>query len=174
MDRSKTNEGTGAMVYKWSLKQGHSFSLGLHTTAFQAEIYVIKACIMENIEYGYRGRNIFQINSKLVWDCQQSLVKLAEHNWVQLIWMPGHMGTDGNKVANQLARQGSSHPHIGPETALGISAKVATEVTSGWMKKKHKDYSQSIHGQKQAMGFLKRPATKTAGELLDWKRNQLQ
>jgi hypothetical protein len=37
----------------------HSFSLGHHTTVFQAEIYAIKACIMENIEKGYKGRNIY-------------------------------------------------------------------------------------------------------------------
>jgi hypothetical protein len=50
---------------------------------------------MEDIAKGYKGRNIFiladsqattkllnnyQINSKLVWDCYQSLVKMAEHN----------------------------------------------------------------------------------------------
>jgi hypothetical protein len=60
----------------------------------QAEIYTIKACIMENIVKGYTGRNVyiisdsqaaikaldsFQINSKLVWDCYQYLVKFAEH-----------------------------------------------------------------------------------------------
>jgi hypothetical protein len=48
---------------------------------FQAEIYAFKACIMENLDKGYKGRNIyilsdsqaatealdcFQINSKLV------------------------------------------------------------------------------------------------------------
>jgi hypothetical protein len=48
---------------------------------------------MENIEKNYTGRNIyilsnnqviikaldsFQVNSKLVWDCHQSLVKLRE------------------------------------------------------------------------------------------------
>jgi len=48
---------------------------------------------MENTETGYTGRNIYilfdsqvaikaldslQINSKLVWDCHQSLVKLAD------------------------------------------------------------------------------------------------
>jgi hypothetical protein len=93
--RSKTNKGTSVGVYRWDSRKGHSFSLGLHSTVFQAEIYAIKACIMENIEKGYTGRNIyilsdsqaaikaldsFQINSKLVWDCHQSLVKLAEHN----------------------------------------------------------------------------------------------
>jgi ribonuclease HI len=102
---------------------------------FQVEIYAIKACIMENIEKGYRGRNIyilsdsqtaikalnnFQINSKLVWDCHQSLVRLAEHNTVQLIWVLGHMRIDGNEMANQLARQDSSRPFIGPEPALGM------------------------------------------------------
>ena len=61
----------------------------------QVEIYATKAYIMENIEKGYAGRNIyilsdaqatittlesFQINSKLVWDCHQSLVKLADQN----------------------------------------------------------------------------------------------
>ena len=77
----------------------------LHITVFQEEIYAIKACTMENIEKCYKGRNIcilsdsqadikvlnnFQINSKLVWDCHQSLMRLAEHNRVQLIWVPGH------------------------------------------------------------------------------------
>jgi hypothetical protein len=32
--------------------------LGLHITIFQAEIYAIKAGIIENIEKGYKGRNI--------------------------------------------------------------------------------------------------------------------
>jgi ribonuclease HI len=95
---------------------------------------------MENIEKGYTGRNIYiltdcqadikdldslQINSKLFWDCHQSLVKLAEHKRIQLVWVPGHMGIDGNETADQSARQGSSHSLIGPQCALGISAKVA-------------------------------------------------
>jgi hypothetical protein len=77
MDGSKTNKGTGAGGYRWGSKKEHSY-----TMVFQAEIYSIKACIMCNIEKGYRGRNIyilsdrqpsrpvtsFQINSKLVWD----------------------------------------------------------------------------------------------------------
>ena len=81
------------------LKKGTHFSLGLHTTVFQVEIYTLKVCIMENIDKGYTDRNIyilsdgqaainalesFQINSKLVWDCHQSLVK-------ELVRVPGHM-----------------------------------------------------------------------------------
>jgi len=46
------------------LRRGHSFILGLHTTAFQAEIYTIKACILENIEKGYTGRNIYILSDR--------------------------------------------------------------------------------------------------------------
>ena len=73
---------------------------------------------MENIEKGYAGKNIyilsvaqatittlesFQINSKLVWDCNQSLVRLAEHNWIQPVWVAGHMEIDGNEITDELA-----------------------------------------------------------------------
>ena len=130
---------------------------------------------MENIEKGYKGRNTyilsdsqavikalnnFQMNSKLVWNCHQSLVKLAEHNRIKMIWVPGYMVIDGNEMADQIARHGSSNPLIGPEPALGRSAKIAREVIRGWTNKKHEEYWQSIHEQKQPKGFLKRPFDK--------------
>jgi len=43
MDMSKTNKSTGAGAYRLGLKRGHSFSLGLHPTVFQAAIYAIRA-----------------------------------------------------------------------------------------------------------------------------------
>jgi hypothetical protein len=54
-------------------------------------------------------------------------VKLAEHNKIQLIWVPKYIGIDGNEMDYQLATQGSSHPFIGPQPALGSFAKVATK-----------------------------------------------
>jgi ribonuclease HI len=48
-----------------------------------------------------------------------------------MIYVLGHMGIYGNEKANQLARQGSSSPFIGPEPALGISTKTAREVIRG-------------------------------------------
>jgi hypothetical protein len=116
----------------------------------------------------------FQINSKLVWDCHQFLVKLAEHNRLQLVWVQGHMGIDGNETADQLARQGSLHPLIGPEPAFGISAKVARGVITDWTSRKHEEHWQSIRGQRQAKGFLKKTSARKAGELFNLSRNQLR
>jgi hypothetical protein len=55
-------------------------------------------------------------------------MKLAEHNRVQLVWVPVRMGIVGNEIADHLARVGSSHLLTGPEPALGVSAKVARRV----------------------------------------------
>jgi len=77
---------------------------------------------MEDIEMDHKGRNIyvlsnnqvaikvlnnFQINSELLWECHNSLVKLAEHNRVQPIWVPVNMGIDGNETGDQLAIEDS-------------------------------------------------------------------
>jgi hypothetical protein len=89
-DGSKTNKGTGAGVYCYGTRLRLSFSLGQYTTVFQSEVYAIKACVDENIDRNYKNRNIYilsdsqaanqaldkyQITSKLVWDCHQSLMQ---------------------------------------------------------------------------------------------------
>jgi hypothetical protein len=83
------------------------------------------------------------------------------------------MEIDRNEVVDQLPRQGSSHSLIGLEPALGISAKVARRVITDWKRRKHKEHWQSIHGQRQAKGFLKNPLQKKkkGGELLNLNRN---
>jgi len=55
--------------------------------------------------------------------------------------MPGHMRIDGNEIADQSARQGSSLPLIGPKpAALGLSAKFARGVIRGWTRWKLEQY----------------------------------
>jgi hypothetical protein len=77
--------------------------------------------------------------------------------------MPGNMQIDGHETADQLARQGSKLPLIGPQPALGISAKVARGVIKGWTSRKHEKYWQSIRGQRQAKGFFKDPLLNSWG-----------
>jgi hypothetical protein len=79
-----------------------------------------------------------QINSKLIWECNQFVMKLAEQNGIQLVWVAGHTGFDGNEMADHLARQGSSHPFTGPKPVLGVSAQVARGV-QGWTSRKKRE-----------------------------------
>jgi hypothetical protein len=88
-----------------------------------------------------KTHNNFLIISKLVWDCCQSLIKLEEHNRIQLAWLPGHMGIDENEIADQLARQGSSCPLRGPEPTLDISAKFARQVIRSWTNRKPEGFT---------------------------------
>jgi hypothetical protein len=55
---------------------------------------------------------------------------------VQMIWVPGHEGTEGTETADQLAKLGSEYLLIGPEPASGISAGIA--------KKAVKDKQQAM------------------------------
>ena len=97
----------------------HGFTLGLHTTVFQVEIYATKERVIWNTETGYIGRNIyilsdsqanikaldsFQTNDKFVCNCHQSLMKLAEHKRSQTVRVSGHIGIDVYEIAEQLAK----------------------------------------------------------------------
>jgi hypothetical protein len=164
-----------ALVCGHGIKQSFSFSLGQYTTVFQAEIYAIKACADKNIGRCYRERNIYilsdsqaaiksldkcRINSKLVWNCRQSLVTLAEHNKVKLVWVPGHEGIKGNESADQLAKRGSLHPFIGPEPVCGISERVAKRAIRDWVCREHQKYWESTSGQKHAKSFTPKLSAK--------------
>lgn len=64
------------------------------------------------------------------------------------------------------ARQGSSHPIIGPGPALGISAWVTRRMIKGWTSTKHE------YGQSHVKGILQRLSPERAGEILNLSRNQ--
>jgi ribonuclease HI len=88
--------------------------------SLQAEVYVIKAHVVENL-----GRNY--MNIYILSDSQASSNHWITSNWsgtttslsrnwpVHLVWVPGHEGINGNEMANQLAKLGSERPSIGPE-----------------------------------------------------------
>jgi len=46
-------------------------------------------------------------------------MKLVEYNKLQLVWVPEHTGTDGNEIADELVRQSSPYPLIGPGCQAG-------------------------------------------------------
>jgi hypothetical protein len=51
-------------VYCYETGRKLSFSLGQYTTVFQAEVYAIKACAVENLDRNYINRNIYILSVK--------------------------------------------------------------------------------------------------------------
>jgi hypothetical protein len=68
----------------------------------------------------------YQIDSQLVWDYYKSLMRVPEQDTIhgtQSVCVPGHTGTEGNEIADQLATMGSEFPFISPEPFCGTSAE---------------------------------------------------
>jgi hypothetical protein len=102
---SKTKtKGSGAGAYWYKTERILGLSLEQYKIIFQAEVYAIKACAVENLDRDYKSR----------------VIQLARHNRVQLIWMPGDEGIVGNETADLRERTGSKHPFTGPEPACSI------------------------------------------------------
>jgi hypothetical protein len=116
----------------------------------------------------------YHITSKLVWDFRQSLIQLAKHNRVQLIWVPGHEGIVGNETADQLARTGSEHPFTGPEPACGISIGVAKKAVRDWTNRNNKTQWESTTSLKSAKGLISGPSAERTKDLLKLNRDQLR
>jgi hypothetical protein len=75
-------------------------------------VYAIIACAVQNLDRNYRNIYIpsdrqpvikalgnHQIISKLFWDCHQSLIQLATHTKIYLIWVTSDECTVGNETA---------------------------------------------------------------------------
>jgi hypothetical protein len=73
------------------------------------------------------------------------------------------MGINGNEIADELARQGSLHPLIGPEHALGIFAKVVRAVIKDWTSRKYEEHCSPYVGKGKLRAFLRNPLQKDMG-----------
>jgi hypothetical protein len=73
----------------------------------------------------------------------------------------------------QLARIGSEHPFIGPESACSISIGVVTKAVRDWTNRNHKKHWESTTGLKQAKGLIPGPSARRMKYLLKLNRAQL-
>ena len=103
---------------------------------FLADVYAILICCRICVDKGYKFTSA-RITRQHFLPCVGIIllltlfgsislcsVSLLAGNRVTLYWVPGHSGVHGNEVADELARNGSSIPFVGPEPATGIASNL--------------------------------------------------
>src|SRR5699024_12327564 len=62
------------------------------------------------------------VTSELVWQRHEMLEGLAAENSLELVWVKGHSGIEGNEVADRLAVEGTAEgSYVGPEPSLPLA-----------------------------------------------------
>ena len=181
-------EGRAGAGVHYSQDQELIISLGEWATVYQSEVVAIEAATgLQSIGECNNGIKICSdsqaslkalaapvVKSKLIYECQVALKALAEHNKVELIWVPGHRGIDGNEAADRLAKEGSSRAMIGPEPALGISPKIVRREIHKYLQRAHKEYWEGLNTCKQAKELMGGLNKKRAKQIIRLPRNKLQ
>jgi ribonuclease HI len=180
-DGCRTDLGAGSGIYGLKPNKSYSFPLGKFASVFQTEIYATLQCAYKNIRRAYKNKWVLifsdsqaalkalsgpKVTSRLVVECLDALFALASLNEVTLVWVPGHHGILGNEKADELARQASAMPLLGPELALGIPKCLAKEAIKSWTENQHFSTWKDLPGCRHGKLFIDRPCKKRADGLL--------
>ncbi|KAI5754342.1 hypothetical protein M8J77_007902 [Diaphorina citri] len=185
-DASKLNGKTGVGVYGPKCKARKA--LGQHPTVYQGEVYAILFCAQLNLKKGLNKAHInimsdsqaavkalssFTFESKLTWECLDTLKLLARNNYVTLTWVPGHEGIDGNETADELAKIGTTLPFVGPEPFCGVSKSHLKMEIRKWENQMKVKHWTNISGHRQAKKFITH-SPKRAKEMLCLSKEDLR
>ena len=185
-DGSKMLQGAGAGICGLRPRAKISIPLGIYATVFQAEVLAISECARRMTDKGYSGKRIlicsdsqaalnaiqkYEIRSRTVWECIQNLLTLARRNSIELEWVRGHAGIEGNEAADRLARAGSETHIIGPEPVLGITKNNIRNAVSEWINTQHRRRWMTTSGQRHGKLMLRNMSVSLTREYLNLNRN---
>ncbi|XP_053960810.1 uncharacterized protein LOC128865000 [Anastrepha ludens] len=126
-DGSKQDGKVGFGIFSNSPHINLSFRLSDYCSVFQAEVcaiwYAAKTLLenrisLEDIRFftdsqaAVRALSSSYTHSDVVRSCLLSLNEISVQNSVQVIWIPGHSGFEGNCKADELARAGAAQSNV--------------------------------------------------------------
>ena len=112
------------------------------------------------------------MKSDTVDKCLGALNALGKKNKIHLRWVKAHIGTHGNKIADFLAKRGSTIGDGPSNELLTPKAKQSIEINNHFMKKWTKAW-KSYDQARQTKIWFPIPNPKKSYQLLTRKRNDL-
>lgn len=131
-----------------------------------------RICIFSDSQAALNALKSFTCQSKLVWECIELLKQLAAKNQVNLYWVPGHCGIEGNEKADTLAREGSEVQFIGPEPFCGVSKCEIQMEVKRWEDQMIQSNWIATKTSRQSKLFIT-PNDKTTEKLLNLNKKSL-
>jgi len=76
--------------------------------------------IFSDSQADLRAPDSYTTNSKTISECRKSLNEMATHLRINLIWVPVHRNIEGNCLADELARQGTTADILRVKDTVGM------------------------------------------------------
>lgn len=70
------------------------------------------------------------------------------------MWVPGHIGVQGNEAANELAKVASNTPLIGPEPGIPVSLSTLMNIINQWKTETFANVWANLNTARQAINFI--------------------
>jgi hypothetical protein len=133
-----------------------------------------RVIIYSDSQASLKALNSSCIRSRIVAECIDELNKVADWNSVSLHWIRGHAGTEGNEIADELAREGSATSFIGPEPVIGVPTSRVRSSIRRVADQLHDDLWDSLESCRQVKRFEIKRSSGRARELLNLSRENIR
>ena len=181
--------GAGLVIYGFDPGGQTSFCLGGMATVFQCEVFALQKLselllssklqdkditIFSDSQAAIKALKGTRFFHKSVKQCHSLLTELNSKNRVQLCWIPGHHGVEGNETADQRAKAGGKLEICAPETIIPISA---TTCRNAVRDKIHSDHSikwSNMSTCRQSREALPRIDGRLSREILSLDRSTIR
>jgi len=185
-DGSKTEEGTGFGIY------GNieiSRNMENTSTIFQAEAKAITTCAEEILKQNIKDKDIHiysdsqavlkalikhKTTSKTIQECIDKLKEVGQFNKIELIWIPGHEGFEGNEKADELARKGAQNVTDPNKVKSEIALNVIKTRVKEWRTTQSNVNWRKTFGARHTKTIIRNYSQQRTRSLLQLQRTELK
>lgn len=180
--------GAGAVIMDPIGPKEILLHLGKEATVFQAEVTAITLAATEITQRGERDQTVELYtdsqaaisalqrewtDSRLIKDCKRELTRLSNLNKVQVIWVPGHTGIEGNEKADEAARKAARETTLGQSPSLPVSMTYLKRCVTNHIGNLVANRWKHLPTCKEAKGAMPSPNWKTTQKLLQRSREEI-